>query len=110
MNSRIGPPRSVNDDAIAAQTLERTLETILNRPPIGLALPAKESTTIIGDGEFESLRRFHDESLLSLHFSGREYEHLLRKHSATAELSPQERTNGRWLVDAIGCQVHAVAK
>ena len=56
VNACIRPSGAVHSDRHAAYLLKSTLEMILNRIAVGLALPAAKPRTIVRNNEFEPAR------------------------------------------------------
>jgi hypothetical protein len=46
----------VNADRLAADTLKRALDMILNRVAMGLTLPPRKSFSVVGDNHFQPSR------------------------------------------------------
>src|SRR5438105_4584773 len=81
---------SVNAYSLAADAFKRSLEVILNRVAMGLALPACKRCAVVGDDYFQAPR--HPNS--SRHLSG------LRGVLASIEISLQDHLS-RDLIDII---------
>jgi hypothetical protein len=56
VDARIRSPGSVNTDPLAADTLKRALDMILNRVAMGLTLPSRKSFPVVGDNHFQPSR------------------------------------------------------
>jgi hypothetical protein len=66
VDSSIRSPSSVNTHPLAADAFKRSLEVVLNRVSMGLALPACKRCAVVGDDYFQPSR--HPNS--SRHLSG----------------------------------------
>ena len=53
MHTGVGAPRAVHGDARTLEACERVFEQALHRFPLGLSLPADESSAVVRKCEFE---------------------------------------------------------
>jgi hypothetical protein len=56
VDASVGSSSPVNADRLAADTLKRSLDMVLNRVAMGLTLPPRKSFPLVGDNHFQPSR------------------------------------------------------